>query len=44
MVGLFDYNQGEDVEMDDGSKQMKTGKKMIVGSAELNFKRDRMEI
>ncbi len=40
------HMKGEDVDMDDGSGKMKlySGKNLIVGSSELNFKRDRMEI
>lgn len=47
MVGVFDSQmKGEDVDMDDGTNKMKlhSGKNLIVGSSELNFKRDRMEI
>jgi hypothetical protein len=38
--------KGEDVDMDDGTGKLKmhSGKNLIVGSSELNFKRDRMAI
>lgn len=38
MVGLADPVQG------DGDMVMGGGRRVIVGSAELNFKRDRMEV
>lgn len=48
MIGIAEaHNSGDDVEMtDENMKSMinKGSKKLIVGSAELNFKRDRMEI
>jgi hypothetical protein len=39
-------NPGEDVDMDAGNNNyvIKGGQRVIVGSAELNFKRDNMEI
>jgi hypothetical protein len=43
MVGIADRSQ-DDVEMDDGQSKNLTGKRLVVGSADLNFKRDAMEI
>lgn len=43
-----DFRKGVDVEMEDPSKVPKyslfNGKRIIVGSSELNYKRDNMEI